>query len=147
LTQGQTWSGDAKEFLETLTAEGASCKFLERVGGSAMYRVSLTAGSKDVAREMLALAVVRGERADTPDSTPKPPAYQFRQLASGETTNVFVSYVDSVENFFVQLSESADAIENLMAQLGTYYDAGKGKPIPQPQVKHFHIWPALSSLS
>lgn len=53
--QGQAWNVDAKDFLERLTENGATCKILGCK--KAKYLVKLEAHSRDIGEEMAALSV------------------------------------------------------------------------------------------
>ncbi|KAK7099992.1 fap1 adhesin-like [Littorina saxatilis] len=129
LSQGNTWSGDAKDFLESLTQDGATCKFLTCKAG--VYEVELESSGKNVAREMIAHAVVRGTQQEEASSAPK---YQHVQVARGKNHAVYVGYIDSVENFCVQLAAGMPELDQLMEEIGDYYNSGKGKPLTNPQV-------------
>lgn len=84
--QGQAWNVDAKDFLERLTENGATCKILGRK--EAKYLVKLEAHGKDIGEEMAALAVVRR----TPEPAPAGHTKQFTHvnLVLGQFTKVYV---------------------------------------------------------
>ena len=62
------------------------------------------------------------------------PKFQFEQVAKGQPRSVYVGFVESVENFYVQLSDGMALLDDLMEELQEHYDGGKGKPLRNPQV-------------
>ncbi|XP_076440382.1 uncharacterized protein LOC143279929 [Babylonia areolata] len=132
LSQGSTWSGDAKEFLETLTEKGAICTFLSRSGDT--YQVDLEVQGKSIAREMIALAVVRGSTPDPTASAPRFQKYRFVEPRKGQSRKAYVPFVESVESFYLQLSDGMGGLEELMQELQLFYGAGNGKPIHNPVI-------------
>lgn len=132
LSQGNTWSGDAKDFLERLTENNVTCRFLSCKGG--VYEVDLESEGKNITKEMIAHAVVRGVSPEASGAAPKFQQYQFVQLAKGQPQSVYMGFVESVESFFVQLSEGMSQLDDLMEELQRHYDTGKGKPLRNPQV-------------
>lgn len=132
LSQGNTWSGDAKDFLERLTENDVTCRFLSCKEG--VYEVDLESEGKNITKEMIAHAVVRGVSPDASGAAPKFQQYQFVQPARGQPQSVYVGFVESVESFYVQLSEGMSRLDDLMEELQEHYDGGKGKPLKNPQV-------------
>lgn len=132
LTQGQTWSGDAKDFLERLTENGAACHFLLHKGNA--YEVDLEASGKSVAKEMVAHAVVRGASEPPSEAGSGFEQYQFEKVGRGERAKVYVGFADSVMSFYVQLSARMQQLDDLMAQLEAHYNSGTARPLASPQV-------------
>nr|KAG5696920.1 hypothetical protein BaRGS_015884 [Batillaria attramentaria] len=132
LTQGQTWSGDAKDFLETLTGDGAMCHFLVKKGD--VLEVELEVGGKSIAKEMVAHAVVRGASEPPSDGGSRFQQYRFEKLQTGQRAEVYVAFAESVVSFYVQLADRMQELDELMAELETHYNSGVGKPLLNPQV-------------
>ena len=137
LSQGNTWSGDAKEFLERLTENGALCKFLGSKGGT--FEVDLEVDGKSIAKEMISLAVVRGMSPDASAAPPKFQQYRVVQTNIGQSYLACVAYVDSVDSFHVQLTEGVGKLEDLMSELQDHYRAGSRKPVSEIVVSGIFI--------
>lgn len=135
LVQGQTWSGDAKDFLERLTENGAACQFVVSLGDR--YKVELEVEGKNVSREMIALAVVRG--VSEPRGGTEPPGdsgdqYKFEKVGPGQRAKVYVAFAESVVSFYVQLSARMERLDDLMAQMVEFYDGGNARSLRNPQI-------------
>lgn len=132
LSQGQTWSGDAKDFLERLTENGATCQFAVNKRG--VYEVELEVDGKSIAKEMIAHAVVRGISEPPSDGGSRFEQYQFEKIRPGQRAKVYVAFADSVSSFFVQRSARMQELDDLMAQLEAHYNSGSSKSLGSPQV-------------
>ncbi|XP_012939180.1 uncharacterized protein LOC101858039 [Aplysia californica] len=133
LRNDNTWSVDAKDFLEKLTENGCQCKV---VGESENHKfVQLSVNGKDVGQELISLAVVAdatGQAAETKNQLPMFP-YNVT-VQKGQSEVVTVTHVDSPQSFWCQLKKNNAKLDALMDKLDAHYSDAGGTPVSRPAV-------------
>ncbi|PVD31026.1 hypothetical protein C0Q70_10303 [Pomacea canaliculata] len=134
--QGQAWNVDAKDFLERLTENGATCKILGCK--KAKYLVKLEAHSRDIGRYAMKFAqfaennqsvtdelkATLGKITDKPLMSREGTGYACMNIAAGQTIQAYISFVESIPRFWVQFVGTDKQLDSMKETLGQHYGFG-----------------------
>ncbi|KAH9523644.1 hypothetical protein Btru_040566, partial [Bulinus truncatus] len=135
----KSWNNDAKDFLEKLTENGATCEVLNET--NTHKHVRLIAGNKDVAKELVALRVVSDSQGPSTNSVLSSGFTNKIQLNKSQREKVTVSHVDSAKSFWCLLVKFTDSLNELMDKLNLHYSDRGGTQIREPKVGQACISP------
>ncbi|XP_060086316.1 uncharacterized protein LOC132565637 [Ylistrum balloti] len=134
--QPGNWNVDAKDIMESMLKEAVSCTFKDTIPNG--FSVDIVSDGISVAEELVRAAVVKKESTRKPESPPKDiPVSPVRSeatasqgsvkqrlnfakivtLDNGSVEPAYISQVNSLSNFYIQLAKLASELEALMERL------------------------------
>ncbi|ESP00578.1 hypothetical protein LOTGIDRAFT_157854 [Lottia gigantea] len=121
-----SWIEDAKTILDDFTVDGALAKFLDKDGDQ--FVVELFVGQENVEDHLIKAGVAsrKSGQGPAPSSSGFPNSVG---LAPKQLEKTYVSHVDSVHQFWCQLSKHTTSLDEIMEKMEAFYSQGEGQPM------------------
>ncbi|XP_069127026.1 uncharacterized protein [Argopecten irradians] len=131
--QAGEWNVDAKDIMESMVKEAVSCTFKGTITNG--FSVDIVSSGTGVAEELISAAVVKKVSVESPQRDTEAPPRRSEPTASqgsvkqrlhfansvtldnGTVEPAYISQVNSLSNFYIQLAKFAAQLEALMEKL------------------------------